>query len=164
MLISAEQEVVQTMKLAEMKKYVSTRLQKTEDTTRQLAFHISACQTIADTLGSEFQVLQTIEKQILDCRERKECLSYIEKNIGTFLRFVHRLIYIIIKIDNINYCNGKYSFADEHALRCLRLLCLLSITNNGITQNELQIYKSSTCILMVISIFLCFTNYVQSAC
>lgn len=70
------------MKLAEMEKYVSTRLQKSRDTTRQLAFHISACQTIADTLGSEFQALQTIERLMLDCRDRKECLSYIERNIG----------------------------------------------------------------------------------
>lgn len=96
------------MKLAEMERYVSTKLQKTRDTTQQLAFHISACQTIADTLGSEFQALQTIEKLMLDCKDRKECLSYIERNI------------------------------DEHALRCLRLLCLLSITTDGVTQNELQ--------------------------
>lgn len=106
--LKSEQEAVQTMKLNEMERYVSTRLQRTRDTTRQLAFHISACQTIADTLGSEFQVLQTIEKLMLDCRDRKECLSYIERNI------------------------------DEHALRCLRLLCLLSITTDGITQSELQ--------------------------
>ncbi|XP_071639986.1 vacuolar protein sorting-associated protein 33B-like [Temnothorax longispinosus] len=45
---------------------------------------------------------------MLDCKDRKECLSYIERNI------------------------------DEHALRCLRLLCLLSITTDGITQSELQ--------------------------
>jgi len=32
----------------------------------------------------------------------------------------------------------KYFSSDEHALRCLRLLCLLSITTDGITQNELQ--------------------------
>ncbi|XP_012541127.1 vacuolar protein sorting-associated protein 33B [Monomorium pharaonis] len=106
--LKSEQEAIQTMKLAEMEQYVSTRLQRTRDMTRQLAFHISACQTIADTLGSEFQVLQTIEKLTLDCRDRKECLSYIERNI------------------------------DEHALRCLRLLCLLSITTDGITQSELQ--------------------------
>lgn len=31
----------------------------------------------------------------------------------------------------------KY-LADEHALRCLRLLCLLSITTDGVTQSELQ--------------------------
>jgi len=71
------------MKLAEMERYVSTRLQKTRDMTQQLAFHISACQTIADTLGSEFQTLQVIEKLMLDCKDRKECLSYIEKNMGT---------------------------------------------------------------------------------
>ncbi|KAL0118265.1 hypothetical protein PUN28_009132 [Cardiocondyla obscurior] len=106
--LKSEQEAIQTMKLNEMERYVSTKLQKTRDTTRQLAFHISACQTIADTLGSEFQVLQMIEKLMLDCKDRKECLSYIERNI------------------------------DEHALRCLRLLCLLSITTDGITQSELQ--------------------------
>ncbi|XP_012226416.1 vacuolar protein sorting-associated protein 33B [Linepithema humile] len=106
--LKSEQEAVQTMKLAEMERYVSTRLQKTGKRTQQLAFHISACQTIADTLGSEFQALQAIEKLMLDCKDRKECLSYIERNI------------------------------DEHALRCLRLLCLLSITTDGITQSELQ--------------------------
>lgn len=77
------------MKLSEMERYVSTRLQKTRDTTQQLAFHISACQAIADTLGSEFQALQTMEKLMLDCKERKECLSYIERNMGAFLRFVY---------------------------------------------------------------------------
>lgn len=106
--LKSEQEAVQTMQLSEMERYVSTRLQKTSDMTRQLAFHISACQTIADTLGSEFQVLQTIEKLMIDCRDRKECLGYIERHI------------------------------DEHALRCLRLLCLLSITTDGVTQSELQ--------------------------
>ncbi|XP_072762753.1 vacuolar protein sorting-associated protein 33B [Anoplolepis gracilipes] len=106
--LKSEQEAIQTMKLAEMERYVSTKLQKTKDITRQLAFHISACQIIADTLGSEFQALQAIEKLMLDCKDRKECLSYIERNI------------------------------DEYALRCLRLLCLLSITTDGITQSELQ--------------------------
>ncbi|GAB1867074.1 Vacuolar protein sorting-associated protein 33B [Camponotus japonicus] len=106
--LKSEQEATQTMKLAEIERYVSTRLQKTKDMTRQLTFHISACQTIMDTLGSEFQALQTIEKLMLDCKDRKECLSYIERNI------------------------------DEHALRCLRLLCLLSITTDGVTQSELQ--------------------------
>ncbi|KAL6432007.1 hypothetical protein ACFW04_007446 [Cataglyphis niger] len=106
--LKSEQEAIQTMKLAEMERYVSTRLQKTKNMTQQLAFHISACQTIADTLGSEFQALQMIEKLMLDCKNRKECFSYIERNI------------------------------DEHALRCLRLLCLLSITTDGVTQSELQ--------------------------
>ncbi|EZA58768.1 hypothetical protein DMN91_009216 [Ooceraea biroi] len=106
--LKSEQEAIQAMKLVEMERYVSTILQKTRDTKQKLAFHISACQTIADTLGSEFQALQAIEKSMLDCKDRKECLSYIERNI------------------------------DEHAIRCLRLLCLLSITTDGITQNELQ--------------------------
>lgn len=106
--LKSEQEAIQTMQMVEMQRYVSTRLQKSRDTMQKLAFHISACQTIADTLGAEFQALQAIEKSMLDCKDRKDCLSYIERNI------------------------------DEHALRCLRLLCLLSITTDGITQNELQ--------------------------
>lgn len=73
------------MKLSEMERYIATRLQKTRDMTRQLAFHISACQLIADTLGSDFQTLQKIEKSILECKERKECLTHIERHIGTYL-------------------------------------------------------------------------------
>lgn len=88
------------MKLAEIERYVSTRLQKTKDMTRQLTFHISACQTIMDTLGSEFQALQTIEKLMLDCKDRKECLSYIERNIGTYtyIFLLLKLIKFIIKL------------------------------------------------------------------
>ncbi|XP_011647765.1 vacuolar protein sorting-associated protein 33B isoform X2 [Pogonomyrmex barbatus] len=106
--LKSEQEAIQTMKLSEMERYVSTRLQKTRDMTRQLAFHISACQAIADKLGSEFQALRTIEKLMLDCKDRKECLNYIER------------------------------YMDEQELRCLRLLCLLSITTDGITPSELE--------------------------
>ncbi|KOC61594.1 Vacuolar protein sorting-associated protein 33B [Habropoda laboriosa] len=91
--LKSEQNAIQTMKLAEMERYVATRLQKTRDLTRQLAFHISACQLIADTLSSDFQILQRLEKWILE---------------------------------------------NDHPLRTLRLLCLLSIASDGITQNELD--------------------------
>ena len=106
--LKSEQNAIQTMKLSEMERYIATRLQKTRDMTRQLAFHISACQLIADTLGSDFQILQKIEKSVLECKERKECLNYIERYI------------------------------DDHPLRTLRLLCLLSIASDGLTQNELN--------------------------
>ncbi|KAF3429180.1 hypothetical protein E2986_08522 [Frieseomelitta varia] len=107
-LLKSEQNKIQTMKLSEMETYVTTQLQKTRDLTQQLAFHISACQLIADTLSSDFQTLQEIEKCMLECRERKECLNYIER------------------------------YVDDHPLRTLRLLCLLSITSDGITQSELD--------------------------
>ncbi|KAK2576573.1 hypothetical protein KPH14_005243 [Odynerus spinipes] len=112
-LLKSEQEAIQTMKLAEMERYVATKLRRTRDMTQQLAFHISACQTIADKLGSEFQTLQTIEKLILERKERKECLNYIERNI------------------------------DEHPLQSLRLLCLLSITNDECSEwaNNVQRLK-----------------------
>ncbi|XP_043797198.1 vacuolar protein sorting-associated protein 33B isoform X1 [Apis laboriosa] len=106
--LKLEQNAIQTMKLSEMERYIATKLQKTRDLTRQLAFHISACQLIADTLSSDFQTLQKIEKCILECKERKECLNHIERYIN------------------------------NHPLRTLRLLCLLSIASDGITQNELH--------------------------
>lgn len=106
--LKLEQNAIQTMKLSEMERYVATRLQKTRDLTRQLAFHISACQLIADTLSSDFQTISKLEKCILECKERKECLNHIERYI------------------------------DDHPLRTLRLLCLLSIASDGITQSELQ--------------------------
>lgn len=106
--LKSEQSAIQTMKLAEMERYVATRLHKTRDLTRQLAFHIFACQLIADTLSSDFPTLQMIERWILECKERKECLNHIERYI------------------------------DEHPLRTIRLLCLLSIASDGVTQNELH--------------------------
>ncbi|XP_076653266.1 vacuolar protein sorting 33B [Halictus rubicundus] len=106
--LKSEQDAIKTMKLSEMERYVAIRLQKTKDMTRQLAFHISACQLIADTLGSDFQTIQRIEKSTIECKDRKECLSYIERYI------------------------------DDHPLRTLRLLCLLSIASDGLTQNELS--------------------------
>lgn len=70
------------MQLAEMKRYVATRLQKVTEAKRQLGFHIAACETIVGTLGPAFEMLQSVEKSILECRRRKECLEYIETNIG----------------------------------------------------------------------------------
>ncbi|XP_015173159.1 PREDICTED: vacuolar protein sorting-associated protein 33B [Polistes dominula] len=107
-LLKSEQEAIETMKLAEMGQYIATKLRKSSDMKQQLMFHISACQTIADTLGSEFQTFQSIEKLILERKGKKECLNYIERNI------------------------------DENPLKCLRLLCLLSIFNDGIASSDLQ--------------------------
>lgn len=101
------------MKLAEMECYVTTKLQKTTEIKRQLAFHISACEAIVGALGSAFEELKSTEKTILDCCGRKECLDYIERNI------------------------------DDYPLRSLRLLSLLSITSDGITQNEMQPIQKS---------------------
>ncbi|XP_015592020.1 vacuolar protein sorting-associated protein 33B isoform X2 [Cephus cinctus] len=111
--LKSEQEATQTMKLAEMERYVTTKLQKTTEIKRQLSFHISACEAIVGALGSAFEILQSIEKSILECHGRKECLDYIEKNI------------------------------DDYPLRSLRLLSLLSITSDGATHSELQSIQKS---------------------
>ena len=69
-----------------MKHYVATRLHKTAEVKGQLASHISACEAIVSALGSDFEALQNTEKSILDCASRKECLDYIERNIGMFFQ------------------------------------------------------------------------------
>lgn len=78
----AEQEATQTMELVDMKHYIATKLHKTAEVKSQLAAHISACEAIVGSLGSDFEELQFTEKSILDCARRKECLDYIERNIG----------------------------------------------------------------------------------
>lgn len=70
------------MQLADMTHYVSTRLHEMVEVKAQLASHISACEAIVGALGSDFEALQLTEKSILDCARKKECLEYIEKNIG----------------------------------------------------------------------------------
>ncbi|XP_074111189.1 vacuolar protein sorting 33B [Cotesia typhae] len=111
--LKSEQEATQDMKLAEMGHYVATRLSKTAEVKRLLASHISACEAIISALGSEFETLQSMEKSILECTKRKECLDYIERNIN------------------------------DYPIRSLRLLCLLSITTSGLTPNESHIIQKS---------------------
>lgn len=74
---------MQSMKLAEMKHYVQTTLQKSTKTKQQLEFHISACEAAVNALASKFEDLHSIETSILQCNRRTECLDYILKNIGT---------------------------------------------------------------------------------
>ncbi|XP_046741743.1 vacuolar protein sorting-associated protein 33B [Diprion similis] len=106
--LKSEQEATQTMQLAEMKRYVATKLPKVTEAKRQLGFHIAVCETIVGELGPDFEALQSVEKSILECRRRKECLEYIETNI------------------------------DKHPLRSLRLLALLSVISDGVTQSEVK--------------------------
>lgn len=79
---------MQSMKLAEMKHYVQTTLQKTTKTKQQLEFHISACEAAVNALASKFEDLHSIETSILECNRRAECLEYILKNIGNCLTFI----------------------------------------------------------------------------
>ncbi|KAF7987794.1 hypothetical protein HCN44_003657 [Aphidius gifuensis] len=111
--LKSEQESTQTMKLEEMGRYIATKLQKTTEVKKQLAAHITICEAIVNELGTEFESLQAIEKSILDCTKRKECLDYIERNI------------------------------DDNPMRSLRLLCLLSITSDGLMPSELKIIQKS---------------------
>ena len=80
--ILAEQEAMQSMKLAEVKHYVQNTLQKTTKIKQQLEFHISACEAAVNALASNFENLHSIETSILDCSKRAECLEYILRNIG----------------------------------------------------------------------------------
>ncbi|XP_014209659.2 vacuolar protein sorting-associated protein 33B-like [Copidosoma floridanum] len=82
-------------------------LQKTTKTKQQLEFHISACEAAVNALASKFEELHSIEISILECNRRSECLDYILKNI------------------------------DDNPNQSLRLFSLLSITSDGVTNNEI---------------------------
>jgi hypothetical protein len=86
---------MQSMKLAEMKHYVQTTLQKTAKIKQQLEFHISACEAAVNALASKFETLHFIETSILECNRRAECLEYILRNIGNIL---HNALYCEINL------------------------------------------------------------------
>lgn len=93
-MFAGEQEAMQSMKLAEMKRYIQTTLQKTTKTKQQLEFHISACEAAVNALASKFEDLHSIETSILECTRRAECLEYILRNIGNATYFTVLHIFI----------------------------------------------------------------------
>lgn len=104
----------QTMAIQEMKRYISQELPSVTNTKKKLAYHISACEAIVSQMGNRFEALQTAEKNMLEGRNKRESITYIEECLA------------------MNLC-------DRYAV--LRLLCLLSITQDGLLQDELHKLK-----------------------
>ncbi|XP_050535385.1 vacuolar protein sorting-associated protein 33B [Daktulosphaira vitifoliae] len=98
------------LQLDEMKQYVAQELQNVILAKKNLAFHIDASEVISQAIGNTFIDYTTLEKNMLENKNRKENLNSIED----FMAF------------------GKGS-----ANNILRLICLFSLTQDGFTSNEL---------------------------
>jgi hypothetical protein len=102
-----------TMVLQELKHYVANELQKMTALKRSLSYHIGVCEVINDEMGHRFQYLHQVEQNMLEGRNKRENISYIEECIAT---------------------SGK--------LASLRLLCLLALTQDGLSVDEATLLKT----------------------
>ncbi|KAJ9581247.1 hypothetical protein L9F63_023573 [Diploptera punctata] len=101
------------MALQEMKHYVSTELQKVTAMKRSLAYHIGACEVIIGEMGHRFESLHQAEQNMLEGRNKRESVNFIEE-----------------------------CFAMSNKLSTLRLLCLLALTQDGLSQDEAMSLKT----------------------
>ncbi|KAJ8872984.1 hypothetical protein PR048_026600 [Dryococelus australis] len=111
--LQVEFEHSSKMALNEMKQYVSTQLQKVTASKRALAYHIGACEVVIGEMGQSFETRHTVEQNMLDGRNRRENINYVEEHLAIA---------------------GK--------LASLRLMCLASLTQDGLTQDEALSFKS----------------------
>jgi hypothetical protein len=100
------------MALQEMKHYVANELQKMTALKRSLAYHIGACEAIIGEMGHRFESLHRAEQNMLEGRNKRENFSYVEECLAT---------------------SGK--------LASLRLLCLLALTQDGLSVDEATALK-----------------------
>ncbi|KAF6212914.1 hypothetical protein GE061_010624 [Apolygus lucorum] len=112
--LSQTKEKSQTMAIHEMKQFISKELSAVTNFKKKLAYHISACESIISHMGHRYEGLQNAEQNILESRSRRETLTYIEDCLS------------------MNIC-------DKYAV--LRLMCLMSLTQDGLFPDELQRLK-----------------------
>ncbi|XP_065225969.1 vacuolar protein sorting-associated protein 33B [Planococcus citri] len=113
--IQGEYEKSQKMKLEEIKQYVKKDLVNITEQKKSLSHHISACEIIVKKLGEHFEKFVATEEGMLENASKYETINFIEDCIA---------------MDNVD----KFSI--------LRLMCLLSITQNGLTLEEVNKLKS----------------------
>uniref|UniRef100_A0A1B6JZG3 Vacuolar protein sorting-associated protein 33B n=1 Tax=Homalodisca liturata TaxID=320908 RepID=A0A1B6JZG3_9HEMI len=102
------------MNLKDLKRNITQELPNALALKSSLAYHISACEGIIGKMGSRFESTQAAEQRMLEGRGRKENISYIEDCIAMNL-------------------GGN--------LGPLRLLCLQSVTQDGLTADEINNLK-----------------------
>jgi len=112
--VSSAHERRKNMTIQQMKDYVKNDLNKAAQYGKILSNHLHICEKVSDTLGALFEGIQQCQHDILTGASRKESLVYIQNLIAT---------------------GGDMNLA-------LRLLCLLSICQNGLTQDEAAEIKS----------------------
>lgn len=102
------------MNLNDLKRNIKEELPNALALKSSLSYHISACEGIIGKMGARFESTQAAEQRMLEGRGRKENISYIEDCIA------------------MNF-GGKFN--------PLRLLCLQSVTQDGLTDDEIHSVK-----------------------
>jgi hypothetical protein len=111
--LHSEYDRSHNMALQEMKHYVTTELQKVTAMKRSLAYHIGACEAIIGEMGHQYESLHQVEQNMLEGRNKRENFNYVEECFAT---------------------SGKLS--------SLRLLCLLALTQDGLSSDETMVLKT----------------------
>lgn len=118
--VSKDLQIVQneskTLELSELKRFISEEMSTITAVKKSLAYHISACEIIIEQMGHRFEGLKTTEANLINSTERKESFKYIEDSL-------------IMNVYN------RYAI--------LRLICLLSITQDGLTEDEYKRFKTN---------------------
>lgn len=109
--LNSEYKRSQSMNVQEMKHYVANELASVTKLKKTLAYHIAACEAIINDIGQRFESLQNTERNIIEGRNRRDCITYIEECLA------------------MNKCS-------KHSI--LRLMCLLSLTQDGLLTDEYQ--------------------------
>jgi hypothetical protein len=102
------------LQLDEMKQYVTQELQNVLIAKKNLTFHIDASELVSKVIGDTFIDYITIEKNMLENRNRKE---------------------------NLNSIEDLMAFGKGSASNVLQLICLFSLTQDGFTSIELNNIK-----------------------
>lgn len=111
--LHSEYDRHRSMTLHDMKHYVATELQEVTALKRSLAYHIGICEVIIGEMGHRFESLHQAEQNMLEGRNKRENFNYIEECFAT---------------------SGKLS--------SLRLLCLLALTQDGLSADEVMSLKT----------------------
>lgn len=113
--IQEQYDKSQKMKLEEIKQYVKKDFINIIEQKKSLSHHISACEIIVKKLGDQFENLIATEENILQNISRSEITTFIEDSIAM---------------------NSLDKFT------VLRLICLLSVVQNGLSVDEANKLKS----------------------
>lgn len=103
------------LQLDEMKQYVTQELQNVLIAKKNLTFHIDASEVVSKVIGDKFIDYITLEKNMLENKNRKE---------------------------NLNSIEDLMAFGKGSANNILQLICLFSITQDGFTSVELNNIKT----------------------
>lgn len=97
-----------TMNIKEMKEFVKNDLSKAANFGKALSNHINICERVTNDIGQKFESLQICQENIIEGVSRKDVITYIEDIMATG--------------------------SDMYLV--LRLICLLSLTQDGLSHEE----------------------------